>query len=860
MQSERWQRLQELFHAASDVDPAERTAFLAAVCPDDEELRRQALSLVMAVEAENDSIAGWVAAGAANMQQSLEPEPGARIGPYQVERAIGAGGMGSVYLASRADDQFRKQVAIKLMSRGLATPELVRRFRAERQILATLDHPNVARLLDGGVSGAGVPYVVMEYVDGLAIDEYCDRHQLSINERLGLFRAVCDAVQYAHRNLIVHRDIKPGNILVTADGIPKLLDFGIAKILKPEAAQVTVAVTRAVERLLTPEYASPEQVLGETITTASDVYSLGVLLYRLLSGRQPFVLTDQSPAAWERLLCEAEPDLPSQAARSLGNLQAARALSGDLDTIILMALRKEPARRYASVEQLSEDIRRHLDGFPVIARRDTFRYRSGKFLRRNKGTVLLGAALFLVVVGFAISMAVVNKRVAAERDVANRERQQAELVSKFLTDLFEVADPQKTPANTITAREILDKGAQRISRDLKSQPRIQAKLLGVMGKVYENIGDYERSRSLLEERLAITRKVFADSEPEFGESLKDLSELARRRNDLVRAEALIRESVELRRRFLGPDHPETVESRNTLALVLHARGNWKEAESIFRELLERRDLLRQREFLETAVLSNIGAVLTDEGKFRDAEQFLNECVDIRRRTLGNNHPRLGLVLGKLARTYLQDGRYDEAEAAARESLAIRERSLGPNGGDVAPALSVLGAIRSELNQPDAAALLERAIEIRKRTLGPDTPEEAADLLRLAWIHELAGDRNGADRRLEQSFAGRGGSAPGSPALRRWRHTKARIALHRGDLASAREAIRAALESSSKLPAPHPDYAEDLLLNARIEDANHDGARAQAGYREALTIYRKTVSATHHGLQEAQAALRPGSTH
>jgi eukaryotic-like serine/threonine-protein kinase len=421
MTPERWQRVEQLFHLSLEREASQREAFLDEACAGDSDLRVQ-VELLLAYDRQESDFLETPASGATRDRfDEHQPGPmtGRRIGAYQITREIGHGGMGAVYLAVRADDQYQKQVAIKLIKRGMDTEPILRRFRTERQILANLDHPNIARLLDGGTTEEGLSYFIMDYVDGLPIDRYCDTQKLTIVERLRLFRTVCSAVAYAHQNRVVHRDLKPGNILVTAQGIVKLLDFGVAKLLNSEGSSKTTGTTAASLRPMTPEYASPEQVRGSVITPASDIYSLGVLLYELLTGHRPYRIRSLTPQEIEHVICEEAPEKPSMV---IGRVEEApdrdhpltpaslietrdgqpeklrRSLAGDLDNIVLMALRKEPERRYGSVDQFSEDIHRHLEGLPVIARKDALWYRSAKFIKRNKAAVVattLGAGILL---------------------------------------------------------------------------------------------------------------------------------------------------------------------------------------------------------------------------------------------------------------------------------------------------------------------------------------------------------------------------------------------------------------------------------------------------------------------------------
>jgi serine/threonine protein kinase len=485
---------------------------------------------------------------------------GDRIGPYRVLRTLGVGGMGEVFLAERADAEFEQQVAIKVVYGGTIARNVQSRLRIERQILAQLDHPNIAHLLDGGSLPDGTAYIVMEYVDGVPIDVFCDSNRLDIAARLKLFQTVCAAVHYAHQNLIVHRDLKPSNILVTAAGAPKLLDFGIAKLLdERQAGHHTLAVTHADMRIMTPDHASPEQVQGQAITTSSDVYVLGVLLYRLLTGTGPFFIPSMRLTDIERAICEKDPPLPSNAvsmddsteargiadARSIGAHRLRRILQGDLDNIVIMAMRKEPERRYASAQQMASDIQRYLEGKPVIARRDTMSYRTAKFIKRHWLTVTAGAGTVFLILAFATTTYVQSLRIAAERDRvaqqrerAEHERVRAEEVSSFLVSLFKLSDPEENRGNQITARELLDSAARRLQAGLQDQPATKAALLSTVGAVYDSLGQYKDALPILSESLQLQPESHDKSR------IDTLLELGRARigaGDLPAAEAPLQE-------------------------------------------------------------------------------------------------------------------------------------------------------------------------------------------------------------------------------------------------------------------------------------------------------------------------------
>src|SRR5215470_5012884 len=585
MNPERWRRIEELFRTAVDRPAVERDLYLTRVCSGDEELRREVLSLI-ARDTSEDFIQEPIASAALSF--TVEPKDDLteeRIGPYRVTRLIGRGGMGAVYEAERDAEQFQQQVAIKIIKRGMDTDFVRDRFLLERQILASLDHPHIARLFDGGVTQDGLPYFVMEFVAGEPITTYCRRRRLSVNKKLQLFRKVCSAVQHAHQKLVIHRDLKPSNILIAEDGAPKLLDFGIAKLLSPDVSQSHTR-TEAALRLMTPEYASPEQARGQAVATTTDVYSLGVVLYELLTERRPREFKTYLPGEIERAFHGAEIKEPSKVvSRNTGaGARLARSLAGDLDNIVLMAMCKEPERRYQSVEQFSEDIRRHLAGMPVLARKDTFVYRTGKFIRRHKA----GVAILALLIVLAVAMAVLAARIARERDRANQEAATAQAVTQSLVAMFEVTDPGKARGNVITARELLDQGAKKVVRELKNQPAVQAKLLDTIGQLYENIGLHDRAQPQLEEALRLRRQAVGNESPDVATSLNHLAELTYLKGDYVESESLLREALIMRRKLLGAESREVADSLNSLGQLMWKTGKLHEAGLLYRQALDLR--------------------------------------------------------------------------------------------------------------------------------------------------------------------------------------------------------------------------------------------------------------------------------
>ncbi len=743
MTPETWQQLKTIFQAAIELKLDERAAFLTEACAGDAGLRSRVEKLLASHDGAGAFLQSPAAVDAGAIEQiepSAEQAVGKRIGPYEIIRELGHGGMGTVYLAVRVDDQYRKQVAIKLVNRGMDTDVILRRFMMERQILANLEHPNIARLLEGGSTEDGLPYFVMEYIEGEPINEYCDAQRFTTAERLELFREVCAALQYAHQNLVVHRDIKPSNILVTAEGVPKLLDFGIAKLLSPDWAADTGEATASMVRLMTPEYASPEQLRGLTITTASDVYSLGVVLYELLSGHHPYHLISRRPEEVIQVILQEEPLKPSVAItrtdeirptqsaapekitpESVGQTREGtvdklrRRLSGDLDNIVLKALRKEPERRYASVQEFAEDIRRHLEGLPVTASPATFAYRTGKFIQRNKAGAL--AAALIVITLFAATALTVSQAHVARRERAKAERRFVEIRKLSNSLITEVQSSLTTIPGTTPTQRLL---AQKSLEYLDSLSQDEDKDVGEMGELasaYINVGSlqswtlYDTASALrnYQKAVAIQRRriLLAPNDPELKKDLTfGLFKLGEAFEGLNRREELLQtcgEIIELHKALItaAPENRELLRgqagSYERRGVFLRAFKHSEQAEADFRSALAlvkqeinlrlAKDTARDpqaRVDLSFAYIQQ-GAAFTDLGEWQNAAESYqtggqiaeavyreNPELPQARRNVASSHNQRGDALDKLGdyRGALEDYRYAlkiVAEARARNA-------------------------------------------------------------------------------------------------------------------------------------------------------------------------------------------------
>jgi serine/threonine protein kinase/tetratricopeptide (TPR) repeat protein len=689
MDTERWQQVEEVFGAALEHPPADRARVVAAACRDDDELRREVLSLLESAASAGDYFSEL--ASRTGVAPGAEPDAnhfvGRTVGSYRILRPLGTGGMGMVFLAARDDRQFEKEVALKLLPLGLGSGEGLQRFLRERQILARLEHPGIARLLDGGVADDGTPYYVMEYVDGVPIDRFCNEQRLTVRARLDLFLAVCEAVEHAHRHLVVHRDLKPGNILVDADGTVKLLDFGIARVLAEGEADGESTLTRRM-RPMTLAWASPEQVRGEPITTASDVYALGILLYRLLTGLHPYRRDFASPSDAEHVICEEEPTQPSgrltaadEAERDAigeargSSVQRLRGdLAGDLDAIVLMALRKEPARRYASVSHFADDIRRYRKGLPVQAHRDSLGYRLSRFVRRNRLAVGAAAAVITMLVALVALAIRYGMSTAAHGRALAEEASNTQQVADFLVGLFQSADPVEGFGDTVRARAILDEGAARLTTP-DVPPDIRARMMNALARVYYNLGLFDEAVALHRKALAVQRAVYGEEHPDVAESLTLLADALDGMREFEEAEPVYREALALQRR-LGTDPLKTATTMQGLARVKRELDQADSARALLGEVLAiRRAALGDEHFQTVWAELDVAFALRGEGKLDSAES-LYERVIPKLRSHGDSGARLlPSALNNLAYLRMTRGDLSRAEALYREAIA-QERQWG----------------------------------------------------------------------------------------------------------------------------------------------------------------------------------------
>jgi serine/threonine-protein kinase len=907
MTPERWARIRRLFTAAGELPESEWPAFLVRECPDDEALRDEVLSLLrtggLADNLVSDAVAGAVrdlpgnAAADTSAGISLLEQ---RIGNYQLVELLGAGGMGNVYLGRRIDEQFEHEVAIKVLQTGNANEVFVERFRAERQVLANLDHPNISKLLDGGITDDGLPFLVMEYVRGEPIDSYCDTHKLDIRQRIRLFQKICLAVDYAHRNLVVHRDVKPSNILVTEDGNPKLLDFGIAKVMSPEALQNPL--TRDHQQMMTPEYASPEQVRGEPVSTATDVYSLGVLLYRLLCGRGPYRVRSDLPMSLAQAIIEDQPSRPSTVltesdqrddrsgdeiseSRKSTVVRLRRRLKGDLDNIALMALRKEPERRYASARALHDDIDNYLDDRPVAARAESIAYLASKFARRHRGAIAVSVAVVLVLIAAAV-------QVVQQRDRAEVQAATAERVSGFLVSMLGSSNPYER-STEVTARELLDRGARQIDAELSGEPIVGARLRITMAEAYSSLGMQDTAYALASAAVAGLRHV-RDSELDIADAYVALAAIENERQNFTEARALTEdalslyadaapdattriaramiemsealmhldatdemlrtaeEALDMLQRQYGETHPLTNAAKANLSALYNEVGNYEPARALAEQvLLWVESTYGENDILLGEPLASLGRIIWNQGDYRGADEIYKRTLGVLEYTLGADHPALHSILVSLASNQRKLGYEATAKAYYERAIEVLEGSESPPIGKLAKTYGNLGAlIMSEGFLDEAEPLIRRALELSEQAYGEGNAENAFRLMHLGALLRKQEKFDESRVYIQKSI---------DATLNRYPETHRDVQIMRlqlgitessaGNLATARQILEGVVVSlEANQGADHPLVGQTLLELAIVHVAEGNYRLAEERLVRSQEIYTALRDEWHPDLE------------
>ena len=860
MNTERWEQTKQIIEQALRLALEQREAYLDLACGTDCDLRAEVESLIASHEAAGSQFLAFAApeillTSSSDLEKAV---PDRVIGHYRLIEELGRGGMGQVWLAEQTAP-VRRQVALKLINGGMFDTLAQQRFQSERQSLAMMDHPSIAKVFDAGATADGQPYFVMEYVSGTPITDYCDQKKLMIPERLELFTTVCEGVQHAHQKAIIHRDLKPANILVVElDGkpLPRIIDFGLAKSATADVLGET-QFTKTGSFLGTPGYMSPEQANSgvQDVDTRTDVYSLGAVLYVLLTGLLPF-----ESEYWQkqplheafRQLHEEDPPRPSTKTGSHGESRRTRAaargtepkhlvslLRGDLDGIAMKALERDRARRYATPSELTADIRRYLRHEPVQARPASVSYRMKKYVRRHRIGVAAAGMLAAVIVAFAAVQSVQLRRITRERDRADR-------IAEFMTGMFKVSDPSESRGNSIRVREIIDKASKDIDTGLAKDPELQAQMMHVMGTVYTSLGLYPRAESLLRQTSEIRQRTLGSEHPD---SLRSKALLARVLVDEAQysqAEKLFRETLDIQRRVLGPQHSDTLGSMNGLASVLFAEGRYAEAEKLYRETLEIQHRVLGPDHPDTiGSMNGLATTLATQRRYAEVEEVEQEALDIRSRVLGPDHPDTLESATRLATTLSTEGRYPEAEKLYRETLDIQHRVLGPDHPNTLWAVQGLAwTLAGEGRYAEAEKLYRETFDIQRRVLGPEHRDTLESATRLALTLSTEG-RSPEAEKLERETLDiqRRVLGPEHPNTLGTMEVLGTTLLDEGNYLEAEKLLRETRDRMRRVYGPESPYTASSTYNLAC-------VAARRHYRdEALSLLRE---AADHGLAPSEA--------
>jgi serine/threonine-protein kinase len=886
----RWRQVGELFDELMELDEPARDARLAQLRVDDAGLAHEVERLMAAdrrdgvldhsVAAMAPTVVDGLNAGTADVGPALAP--GDAVGSFRLQRLLGRGGMGEVWLAERSDSGFVQQVALKLLKRGMDSDEILRRFVQERSILARLSHPHIARFHDGGLAAGGRSWYAMEFVDGVPLTAFARDRALDVRARVELLARVCDAVAYAHTQLVVHRDLKPSNILIDANGQPRVLDFGIAKLLA-EGGDAQQTATGS--RVMSPAYAAPEQVLGEPVGTPTDVYALGVVLFELLTGELPHQRSGRTPEVLARDVSQETVSRPSQILRqsrageitgtygttSLSRERVARQLAGDLDTIVLAALQREPARRYATAAALAEDLRRWLDGRPIAASPDTAGYRMAKFVRRHRGGVAASLVTLLALIGgfgFALWQARAAQQQATRAD-AEAQRAEAEAanaremgartkkVKDFLISVFLQEDPLRRDARgPLTMAEAFDDTLKRIDTELAADPALQGDLLDDFGEIVTAKGDFEQAQTLFERALANAERAHGPDDPAVAESLINLGVLAAYRGRGAEGRPMLERAAAILESSAGSDPVTLSQVYSALGGVERAAGETSSATARLRRALELLAGQPDSNPLRSAALSNLAMILIDVGEYEEAEPLMRAAIEATERTQGPDAPPLVLFLATIEQILLWRGDETELVALAERRVAIARKAFAGDHPWTSYALVDSGWYLAKAGRyEEGEARIREAIAMTER-LKAGNPASVGAWRRLALSQDRRGDRAGARHSVDQAVAiCAAAEIAGNQNCLTSRATRAQLMADQGEGAAALAEADLALAGLRKVHGRDTDeVAQALEARAAALHALDRADEARAAQREALAAYTAIYGSTHASTLTAQRRL------
>lgn len=850
-----WEKVETIIDQALDLPAEERKMFVDNQCGENQQLKSE---VTLLLESIFDS-EGWLEdpqdykkdfyeeiSDDVDLLSTNQPLIGKQVGAYAIREKIGEGGMGTVYRAERSEGEFDHQVAIKIIRRGRSTDENKRRFRREQHILAGFNHPNIARLFDGGITDDGFPYIIMEYVAGTPIDEYCETNNCSINEKVALFKQVLEAIRYAHENLVIHRDLKPGNILVDENGNIKMLDFGISKLLEDDT---NTSLTHTGTRLLTPRYAAPEQIRQENTTTASDLYALGIVFYQLLTGGQPFNLEDLSQYEMEQAILKQEAPKPSS---KVDDPPVQKKLRGDLDAIALKAIRKESESRYRMANEFLADLQNYQKGLPVSARNDSLQYRTKKYIQRNAQGIIVAATILFLILSF---VGFYSWRITQERDQAELEAQKASQISDFLMSLFKANKPNQSKGEVVTAQMLLKEGEKK-AESLNEQPNVKARMLSIIGEVQMEYGNYASADSLFHSALKIENTL---DEPDHAQRLaimNNYGNLLERQGKYHSADSVLTKVLDESKLY---DMPlQTAITLNDLGNIAQLQSKYTKAESLHTQALHLRTKLYGHKSKSVAAsLNNIGWVLHEQGMLKEAEKYYQKSLTLNKGLYGNLHTETTMTMRNLGKLYKDMGQIEHADSFLTETIKLDRKLLSNNHPRLAEdlnELAVLNGLKGNLIAADS--LFKETLSIQKTTLPPDHPRIALTLNNLAWVAKETGEIKVAEQHNREALAiarQRFGAEHFNTAM--YTHNLANVLLYQNNYGEAEPLYRQAIATLRNiLPPDHIRISNPLYDLGRLLRKTNRLEQAEPLLREALTIRIKRFGKNHIQTALTQAAL------